>query len=513
MKSFYQKSNIADKTNPINITYDELLHKSDSEIDTWIDELRTYVITQWDDNGQPPVIGQNEETIISNWKKLFGYDVKSFFIEDSKVIKNFNKFASAVNQFFPTMLKTKISSGVSSEGATSIYDMFKEDDLRDTFKKAMLRSLYKDSMYSFSKSILKNEVDRNVGEYLTYLNNNDKYGITVIRQTDKTPVDINSKYLLLKGSEVQMYLTNGNLTEQNVRTISGELDNSITLKNSELRYYHYYIRKYKRSHKLFPTALQIFRLSLGQPAVNFPALTAKFLYEHFTQHIKDKKIIVYDSSAGWGGRILGAMSTDRDLHYVGTDPNPDNIGRYERVADYYNTHCFQSNPFWGKDKPNTYEVFQDGSEVISDNPKFDKYKNSLDFVFTSPPYFNREQYSQDENQSFKKFSAYEDWKNNFLKPTLTTAYTNLKNDRFLCWNIADIKIGEDKYIPLEQDSIDIVESLGGEYQGIYKMLMTRMVGIDTSKIKNSVQVKHHPLQRGGDVYKFEPILVFYKGKK
>ena len=36
MKSFYQKSNIADKNNPINITYDELLHKSDSEIDTWI---------------------------------------------------------------------------------------------------------------------------------------------------------------------------------------------------------------------------------------------------------------------------------------------------------------------------------------------------------------------------------------------------------------------------------------------------------------------------------------------
>jgi len=512
LKSFYEKSNIADKTNPINITYGELLNKSDSEIDNWIDELRTYVITQWDENGQPPVIGQNEDTIISNWKKLFGYDVKSFYTEDLKVIKNFNKFASAVNQFFPTMLKTKISSGVSSDGATSIYDMFKEDDLREHFKKSMLRALYKDSMYSFSKSILKSEVDRNVGVYLTYLNNNDKYGITVIRQTDKTPVDINSKYLLLNGSEVQMYLTSGNLTEQNVRTISGELDNSITLKNGELRYYHYYIRKYKRSHKLFPTALQVFRLSLGQPAVNFPALTAKFLYEHFTEHIKDEKITVYDCSSGWGGRILGAMSTDRDLHYVGTDPNPDNIGRYERVAEFYNTHCFQSNPFWGKDKPNTYEVFQDGSEVICDNPKFDKYKNSLDFVFTSPPYFNREQYSQDENQSFKKFSAYEDWRDNFLKPTLTTAYTNLKNDRFLCWNIADIKIGEDKYISLEQDSIDIVKSLGGEYQGIYKMLMTRMVGIDTSKIKNSVQVKHHPLQRGGDVFKFEPILVFYKGK-
>ena len=91
---------------------------------------------------------------------------------------------------------------------------------------------------------------------------------------------------------------------------------------------------------------------------------------------------MYDPSSGWGGRILGAMCTDRELHYVGTDPNPDNVGIYESVAEYYNTHCFQSNPFWGKDKPNTYEVFQDGSEVISDNPKFEKYKNSFDFVFT-----------------------------------------------------------------------------------------------------------------------------------
>ncbi len=71
-KGFYEKSTIADKDNPINITYDELLCKSDSEVDSWIDELRTYVITQWDEFGQPPVIGQNEKDIISNWRKLFG---------------------------------------------------------------------------------------------------------------------------------------------------------------------------------------------------------------------------------------------------------------------------------------------------------------------------------------------------------------------------------------------------------------------------------------------------------
>ena len=69
MKQFYEKSNITDKDNPINITYDELLHKSDSEVDKWIEELRDYVITQWDEHGQPPVIGQNEKDIIKNWKK------------------------------------------------------------------------------------------------------------------------------------------------------------------------------------------------------------------------------------------------------------------------------------------------------------------------------------------------------------------------------------------------------------------------------------------------------------
>ena len=66
-----------------------------------------------------------------------------------------------------------------------------------------------------------------------------------------------------------------------------------------------------------------------------------------------------------------------------------------------------------------------------------------------------------------------------------------------------LKIGK-KYYPLEQDSIDIVESLGGEYQGKLKMLMTRMIGLEPKNVKNSVKVK-------GEHYKYEPIFIFYKG--
>ena len=105
------------------------------------------------------------------------------------------------------------------------------------------------------------------------------------------------------------------------------------------------------------------------------------------------------------------MSSRKKVHYV-TDPNPDNflneegISRYEYVK-FYNDNCVDDfsdklTTFFDVEKQgNTYELFQDGSELISNNPKFQKYKGKLDISFTSPPYFNREQYSQDENQSFK----------------------------------------------------------------------------------------------------------------
>ena len=211
------------------------------------------------------------------------------------------------------------------------------------------------------------------------------------------------------------------------------------------------------------------------------------------------------------------MSSRKKVHYVGTDPNPDNfldkegISRYEYVAKFYNDNCVDdfsdklTSFFDVKKQGNTYELFQDGSELIHNNPKFQKYKGKLDISFTSPPYFNREQYSQDENQSFKAYGEYEDWRDNFLKPTLTTIYEYLKNDRYILWNIADIKIGKSVYYPLEQDSIDILKELGCEYKGKLKMLMTRMVGLDPSKsgIKNAV--KHN-----GKAYKYEPIFVFHK---
>ena len=60
----------------------------------WIDELRKFVLTEWDTKGIPPTIGLNTKDIIKNFRKLREYPLhqgkKQFLINDD-IIKNYNK--------------------------------------------------------------------------------------------------------------------------------------------------------------------------------------------------------------------------------------------------------------------------------------------------------------------------------------------------------------------------------------------------------------------------------------
>jgi len=209
---------------------------------------------------------------------------------------------------------------------------------------------------------------------------------------------------------------------------------------------------------------------------------------------------------------MSVRDDGRKIHYIGTDPNPDNImedgtSKYQAIADFYNTKTTRSNPFFSNQ--NTYEVFQHGSEEIANDPAFQKHKGDIDLVFTSPPYFNREAYSEDENQSYKKYGdSYESWKLGFLEPTLKTAVEWLKPGGYLLWNIADLLISGE-YLPLEDDSKIILESLGMEYKYVLKMAMASMPGqhrLDENgipKCKNYCKVN-------GRYLKYEPIFIFQK---
>ena len=542
-KKYYEKSNFKEFVS--NITYDDLLKMNDSDFTEWAKNLRKEVAYQWDTTDTPPVIGKNEDGIINSFKKLsknscdFLQEDYTNDLESLGIIQNFNKDASACNQFFPTMLKTKISIGKSADGGLSIYDHFSLPELEDKFVRVMKRAVKRDSMYSYSRSIV-NKKDENpfwdgesAYDFVKKVKDENLFSdkwkdirIWIARVKDLNLDNYgttNEEYkgfgnLYMSADEVKELKDNGYLTDEMLSNID-EIVDSETLKSGKENKFYYLIRWYDKTTPIFPKILQIFRLSCGQPAVNFPALTARMLYEKYTEHINDQEsVTVYDPSSGWGGRILGAMCSNKKIHYVGTDPNTDNIiddmntSRYEYLANFYNDNCKNDysttalNFFQPVETPNTFEVFADGSELIGNNPKFQKYKGKLDFVFTSPPYFNREQYSEDDSQSFKAYSEYDDWRDNFLRPTLTTAYEYLQRDRYILWNIASIKIGTDTYYDLEGDSRKILEELGCEYKGKLKMLMTRMVGLDPSKSGILNSVKHQ-----NKAYKYEPIFVFYKG--
>ena len=542
MNHFYERSRFSKFQS--NTTYHQLLQMTDGEFSDWARTLRKEVTEQWDVFGTPPVIGRNEDGIIEKFKKLKSnpadYWEKDLSGDELSlgIIKNFNKDASVVNQFFPTMLKTKISTGKSAEGGLSIYDHFSDPELEEKFVKIMKRAVKRDSMYSWSRSVVDKRDEnpfwngQGAIDFVKDVHNGkvfngkwDGFDIWISKSKTRTIENygtfnkefIGTKNLYLTAELVQKLKDDGYLNSTQLSNID-VIEESSTSEAGTTTEYVYQIRWYEKDSGIFPKILQVFRLSCGQPAVNFPALTAKWIYENYTSHIDtNEPLHIYDSSAGWGGRIIGAMSSRKKTHYIGTDPNPDNfidelgITRYEYVANFYNKNCVDdysdklTSFFDVKKQSNTFEVFQDGSELIQNNPEFQKYKGKLDISFTSPPYFNREQYSQDETQSFIAYGEYEDWRDNFLKPTLTTIYEYMKNDRYILWNIADIKIGESTYYPLEQDSIDILEQLGCEYKGKLKMLMTRMVGLDPSKsgIKNAVEYD-------GKSYKFEPIFVFHK---
>jgi hypothetical protein len=534
-KTFFEK-NTHLLNHPVNVTFDELLEMDADDFRKWVINMRKAVVDIWDNMGCPPRIGKVEEDIIEEWNKMAEYPVKSFEFDDElenigkDVILNKARLGSEVDQWFPTMMKTRINYSEKDDGY-SIYELFAEDRFLDRMVKGSMRHFRRDSLYMHALSCLRNNAKPSlvsVPDALSWIkafqtNKEIFKGYDFMLEQVKVREGNNTGYFQLNQSDIL------NLTREQVQHLKDE---------GVLQYRHfstfdvnsmpddrvYTIRIYKKGERVFPKGFAAFRIGYIQVAHNFPPMTAKYLYERFTEHVKGQKdpIVIYDPSSGWGGRILGAMSVrdDRKIHYIGTDPNPElyyidtDTGeerpRYADVADFYNTKTYRGNPFFSE--TNTYEIYRLGSEEIGNNPRFKKYRGKIDMIFTSPPYFNREAYSKDENQSYKKYgSSYESWRDGFLRPTLKTCAEFLKPDRYLLWNIADIQVGGD-YLPLEEDSKRFLEEFGLVYKYKVKMAMESMPGQNRLDEETGLPKCKNYCKVGGDYMKYEPVYVFYKPK-
>tara|TARA_Y100001963_G_scaffold75739_1_gene105143 strand:+ start:4197 stop:5357 length:1161 start_codon:yes stop_codon:yes gene_type:complete len=204
-------------------------------------------------------------------------------------------------------------------------------------------------------------------------------------------------------------------------------------------------RSEESKHKAESTMRSLLRRYTGTQCVsNFRPTAAACLYQNFMKPGE----IVWDMSMGYGGRILGAIISN--VNYVGTDPATLTFkGLCEIKEDF-------ANP------DNHYFLNKKGSEVFK--PK----ENTLDFAFTSPPYFNWEQYSDDADQSFKNFSTNEDWNEGFLRQTIKNVYTGLKPGKYMGLNVANIK----SHKTFEDDTVRIAVEEGFEHTDTYKLQLS-----------------------------------------
>jgi hypothetical protein len=524
MKHFYERNDYL-LNHKINVFFEDIVSMNDSEFEEWVKDMRKVVLEAWDATNCPPRTGKNEDDIIEEFNKLTGYPVHTFeFVDEltgeKDVIINKSRLGAEADQWFSNMYKTRINYSENDTGY-SIYDLFANDKYLTKMIKGARRHIRRDSLYTFACSAIKND---------------SKYAIVSVGSGEEWMEAYFSNPSIFKDHD---FILDQHDDEDGVNTGYYQIEQSKILSltkqqflnwKPKLSYRHYStfdtenipddkifrIRVYEKGYKVFPKCFPSFRIGYIQPAVNFPPLTARYLYEKFTESFyTQNQIVVYDPSSGWGGRILGAMSVNdnRNIHYVGTDPNLDNFpshvgngGMYADLANFYNTRTYRGNSFFST--TNTYEIFKHGSETIKDDVEFQKYKGSIDLIFTSPPYFNREAYSENENQSYKKFSSYDSWRDGFLRPTLETCVEYLRNNRYLLWNIADIQISG-KYLTLEKDSRDILENLGMKYVQTLKMAMEGMPGqnrLDEDgkpKCKNFCKVN-------GNYLKYEPVFVYYK---
>jgi SAM-dependent methyltransferase len=234
---------------------------------------------------------------------------------------------------------------------------------------------------------------------------------------------------------------------------------------------------------------------------NFKPEVAKYIYEKYN---KDKSNVnIFDFSMGYGGRMVGALSADNVNEYVGVDVNSKNFKQYKELYDTYKPQSNINNVITFEIPVEEFDIDSDielENKMNGETYNINNFENHFDIVFSSPPYFTKELYSDDPNQSCNKFgSSLDAWIDGFLKKVIENMYKITKPGGYFIINIADIKING-KIHDLETVTKEHSEKCGFTFVETVKMKMGKTFGtIKRDKDGNIINKE-----------KFEPIFVFKK---
>ena len=147
-------------------------------------------------------------------------------------------------------------------------------------------------------------------------------------------------------------------------------------------------------------------------ASQFRPSAAKTIYDLF----EAKNVL--DFSAGWGDRLCGFLASDAESYY-GVDPNADAVAKYCDMIEAL-----------GDERDVT--IFNECAEDVDYGDK------KFDLVFTSPPYFDLERYTTEDNQSWKRYKKLDAWLEGFLFKSIEKAWNHLEKNGYLIINISDV---------------------------------------------------------------------------
>lgn len=215
--------------------------------------------------------------------------------------------------------------------------------------------------------------------------------------------------------------------------------------------------------------------SSTQSVSNFRPTAAAAIYHRL---LPEQGGVVWDMSAGFGGRLLGALACDRVDKYVGTDPSTYAMDGLLEMAE----ELVPMARSLGR-RSLEIELHRVGSE------DFVPERNSLELAFTSPSYFGWENYADEATQCHKKFPTKDKWLHGYIGATLRNCAYGLKRNGTLAINIASIAAFPD----LAKVFVRFAEENGWRLIETLRLQLSKMVGL-----------KH----LGKGAFKTEPIFVF-----
>lgn len=200
----------------------------------------------------------------------------------------------------------------------------------------------------------------------------------------------------------------------------------------------------------------------GGTIQNFKPLNARAIYEHIYPNMFGN---VLDFSSGYGGRMLGSMTSKMRYNYTGIDPNTKTFAGLDALGAMLNELSIGSG----------YQMHNTVSE------EFDAPAKSFDVAFSSPPYFNLEIYSDEETQCMNRYTNLDAWFDYYVEPTLLMLHKVLVDGGIYAVNIADYDKGKTKVV---DRWIQLSKKLNFEHVDTIKMMLNVRPGKGNNKLQN-----------------------------